>query len=389
MKKILLPLLMAPLLGSVPLAAAAPTNLVWLGACDTDGDAQSIQVVGTNAYVADAAGGLRVISVGNPSGPTRIGGYDTPGETYGVYVVGQAAYVADGPNGLEILDISDPARPSRLGGYSASGSVAYSVRVRGNLAYLADGNLKILDVQNPASPALLCDVDIVGAAVDLRLTGNYVCFAAGRALSIYEVSNPTQPFWVTNLNVGYAAFCLDLAGQYAYLVDENTGLHIVDVSDPVRPAHVGQQAVPGVAHHVAVAGDCAYVVHDVGYHYKLSAFNVADPAHSVLIVTYDLPGSWANCLAVLGDYVLVANGQQGLVILQAQPPQRPKVGITLSHTNVLISWPASALGFVLESKSDLTASNWFPILAPPQVGDELFSITRPVSGREFYQLRRR
>ena len=93
-------------------------------------------------------------------------------------------------------------------------------------------------------------------------------------------------------------------------------------------------------------------------------------------------------MRVVGNYVFVADGANGLVILEAQPMQRPKLSVALSDTNAIIVWPTSALGFMLESKSDLITSNWFRVLDPPQVDGEAFHVYRPILGQEFYRLRR-
>jgi hypothetical protein len=41
-----------------------------------------VVVSGTRAYVADGYGGLRVVDISNPAGPTELGAWDSPGYAY-------------------------------------------------------------------------------------------------------------------------------------------------------------------------------------------------------------------------------------------------------------------------------------------------------------------
>lgn len=64
------------------------------------GIVHDVQVAGNLAYVADEAGGLRVIDVSNPAAPQKLGFARTPEGAKCVQVVGDLAYVADADDGL-------------------------------------------------------------------------------------------------------------------------------------------------------------------------------------------------------------------------------------------------------------------------------------------------
>jgi hypothetical protein len=115
--------------------------------------------------------------------------------------------------------------------------------------------------------------------------------------------------------------------------------------------------------------------------------NLTDPAHPARATGYNTPGD-ANSVRVLGNYVFVADGTNGLVILEAQPLQRPKLTIARSETNALLRWPASALGFVPESKPDLNSRIWSAVPETPRFTDDVFSISVSMPTNQFYRLRR-
>ncbi len=73
-----------------------------------------MSVVGGLAYVAEGAGGLRVIDVSDPAVPGEVGWFDTSGYAQGVSVVGGLAYVADDSSGLCVIDAAPEPRPFLL-----------------------------------------------------------------------------------------------------------------------------------------------------------------------------------------------------------------------------------------------------------------------------------
>ena len=76
---------------------------VEVGSLATPDDALGIAVAGSYAYVADYAGGLRVVSITDPAAPVEVAFYDTPGATRRVALAGDLIYVADGDHVLVIL----------------------------------------------------------------------------------------------------------------------------------------------------------------------------------------------------------------------------------------------------------------------------------------------
>ena len=65
------------------------------------------------------------------------------------------------------------------------------------------------------------------------------------------------------------------------------------------------------------------------------------------------------------------------------------VELTISNagTNVVVSWPASATDFVLESSSSL-ATGWTAVAAAPATNQQVVSVTLPIAGtQEFFRLK--
>jgi hypothetical protein len=69
----------------------------------------------------------------------------------------------------------------------------------------------------------------------------------------------------------------------------------------------------------------------------------------------------------------------------------PRPTLAVSHTGktVLLNWPTSAAGFILESTASLAPQNWVPVTTVPVVAGNQNSVTvDAASGSRFYRLRK-
>lgn len=168
---------------------------------NTDGSSYSVQVEGDMAYLGDG-GGLRIINVSTPSGPTEEGYYEiiqSGSASMGVHVAGSYAYVATFIFGLHIFDITDPSNPTLVGSYEDEGVSLTGIQAVGTTVYhttMVDGIIA-LDTSTPSN---------------IQKTGYY----------------------------NASGFCLDVevAGSYAYLSAAIGGVYLLDITqtkDTIRP----------------------------------------------------------------------------------------------------------------------------------------------------------
>ncbi|MBE0545907.1 MAG: hypothetical protein IH623_31650 [Verrucomicrobia bacterium] len=383
LKQIFLSMLAGTLVGLQPEAHAGPTNLVLRGSWPepSSASAVAVAVAGHYAYVANGIGGLAILDVGDPAHPVRVGGYPTPTYAHGVYALSHYVYLAD-ESGMFILDVTDPTQPAPVGSLDPRISFR-TAQALGDLLYLAAANLKILNVSNPASPVLVVDLDIMGNALDLQIVGDSIYFAGDLWWSVYNITDPIRPAWVSIRQMAPFVNGIAVNNHHAYVAEQTT-LHVFDVQDQAHPVAVDNQTLNGRIADLEVVENTLFVAHAEG---GVSVFDLSDPARPVRTTGYDT--GFPEDLLVVGNYVLVANGYGGLVILESQPLRLPALTIMGNDTNAVLRWPASALGFLLESCSDLNTSNWFPIPTPPEVEGEVFSLSRAARGNEYFRLHRR
>ncbi|HEX7619018.1 MAG TPA: choice-of-anchor tandem repeat GloVer-containing protein, partial [Verrucomicrobiae bacterium] len=76
------------------------------------------------------------------------------------------------------------------------------------------------------------------------------------------------------------------------------------------------------------------------------------------------------------------------VVFSLTLPAPPQLTITRSGTNVIVTWPANAAGFALQSATNLVSpSVWSTNLPAPVVVNGQNTVTNAISGtRQFYRL---
>ncbi len=77
------------------------------------------------------------------------------------------------------------------------------------------------------------------------------------------------------------------------------------------------------------------------------------------------------------------------LLLSAPPAAGPKIGVSLTGKNALLSWPTSAAGYVLESADTLSPAGWVVVTtAAVVVGDQNTVTVDAANGTKFYRLRK-
>ena len=158
---------------------------------------------------------------------------------------------------------------------------------------------------------------------------------------------------------------------------------MIDISDPTTPTQVAsyetsQRRTEGVA----VYGNYVYVA---DYDDGLVVIDVTDPVAPALVGEYDTSGN-AKEVAVAGNYAYVADFYSELAILRLSSAE---LQITRSGEQVIVSWPASATGFSLRGSSRAASGTiWSPLTDGLATVGDRFTLTNSASaGTAFYRLR--
>ena len=307
--------------GFVAVDISDPANPVPDGSYNTPGVAFGLSASGEFAYVADQAGGLRVVRIGYPAPPALLGSGFLLGNATDPVVAGNHLYGAFGSAGLGVFDITDPSSPTLVAQRTVATNFATGVAVDGDHLYVAYGapGLYVYDISDPTNPSSLGAYNPSGDVVSVAVAGDLALIGVGSlGLVTLDVSSPATPTAVDTIATGTGDIVL--AGDHAFVAAGLGGLGIVDISDPMNGFEVGQYNSPGNASGVAVAGDLAFLAD--GYANALRIVDISNPASPALLTSYGTTGS-ANDVTVLGDRAFVAAGASGLLILDISDPANP------------------------------------------------------------------
>ncbi|MDO9693328.1 MAG: PKD domain-containing protein [Candidatus Latescibacteria bacterium] len=340
-------------------ALGSPCDRGIISSLDTPGTAESVIVQGDYAYVADGAGGLRIIDVSDPLHPTAVGSYDTPGYAAELVLSGDLAFVADGVTGLQILDVTNRAGPVLIGA-TATAHSALALAIADSLVYIADSDsgLTVINVSDPAEPAVFGRLDTSGRAQGIAVSGAFAYLADGsgglRAID-RNADDPAEP-WIIG---GVKSFTVNDArdvvidGTMAYVADADSGLYVIDIFDPANPAPLGETATQDAATDVFVSASYAYVSDGEA---GMKLINVQAPDEPYVAGNLAIPSSARGVFAEQ-YYTFIAAADSGLQIAPSQCgyAEYPTAYFNLSAS---VAFRPAQITFTDNSTGFITGYDW-------------------------------
>lgn len=319
-----------------------------------------VQLRGEYAYVAAGEGGLRVYDVAQidqKGFSERI--TTAPVSRYGqrFYVKTKYAASVASPTTLGV----DPARwrTKTDGTMIDPGSAAKLV---------GDERKQLLNEEQPIHPlyAYLYIADkyegliLVNAAtlLDGDPLNNYLTRALDAKRYPNGAFNPKGALTGANNIV--------IAGTHAYVTTDH-GLVIISLDNPLNPKIVQQLGEPALKHPRAIAIQFRYgfVVDEEG----LKTIDVTAPEQARLVPGALVPLSEACDVYVARTYAYVANGRQGIAIVDVEQPEKPRLDQTFNAEG--------KLNDVHQVKIAMTNASLFAYVADGHNGLRILQLTSP------------
>ena len=244
------------------------------------------------------------------------------GVSYAVDQQGGIAYLGVGPR-LMAIDISNPANPTQLGQTEVLDGIVYGVDVEGNYAYVAAGkaHLYVLDISDPRNIQPRARLDDFQWAQQPLKVGNRLYIADNpQGLWIADVSDPLNPTILGSINLRLPASSLAVNGNYVYLTNLSGSLEVVDASDPTNPVSLNSIAVDQLVSSIAIADGYAYLA---GGADGLVVLDLGDPSNPIKLGSYKT--AWADGVAVDGKNVYLADNLAGVLVFDRTNPANPQL----------------------------------------------------------------
>jgi hypothetical protein len=277
-----------------PRVVAADVTLEQVGRwARSNNDFIHVQLYGSYLYAGTFSSGWYVIDVSDPSTPAPIAtnsGF-AEREVWGLKVI-EGTLVTSHGNRAGVYDLSDPASPSMVdssmgmfGTYGADAELFESLLVPGSrgLTWYKSGtafpspafNAQIFDMQaaggylyaiggslyvlEKSDLRLTAPSVIATSGTGIRVSGDTVLVAGG-GLRLYDLANPAKPSFLSSGFAGSGMNKLEVDGQYAYVASGSVnGVQVVDWSDRRNLKMAGRFNTAGGCVELCVSGEYIYV----------------------------------------------------------------------------------------------------------------------------------
>ncbi len=313
-----------------------PSRGTLVDTIPTSNSANSITVIGDYAYLAEGDAGLRIMNVTNPQSVSTINTVLTDDSADYVEVRGDYAFVAAGSAGLQIIDISSPSSASVVKTI-ATGSSAKSIALFGDycIVSLGSSGLNIIDISVVNDAAIVKTIDTPGYAYNAAVSGNFAYVADNNnGLQIIDITNIDTAKIVRNVEIRrpddsgtVSAVGVTINGDYAFvstathLNDPPGGLQIADISDPLESSVIQIVDVSStLVYHTSISGNYAYLsCWPYSFFPSLQIVDISNITNAKVIKSFNNMSGNAFGSAVNGKYVFLANGAEGLKIIDLMP----------------------------------------------------------------------
>jgi hypothetical protein len=163
-----------------------------------------------------------------------------------------------------------------------------------------------------------------------------------------------------------------IAGHYAYLTTAR-GLVVVDIDDPLNPHITGQIGSPELKNPRALAIQFRYgfIVDDEG----MKVIDLSSPGSPKLVSGALVPLGDAHDVYVARTYAYVANGKNGIAIVDVEQPEMPRLDQTYNAEG--------RLNDAHQVKVAMTNASLFGYVADGQNGLRILQLTSPETMPEY------
>ncbi|MDQ3474636.1 MAG: hypothetical protein M3447_12965 [Acidobacteriota bacterium] len=162
---------------------------------------------------------------------------------------------------------------------------------------------------------------------------------------------------------------ITIAGNYAYVTTAKQ-LIVVSIDQPLQPRIVKTIALPN-PRAIAIQFRYGFVVDDEG----LKVINVTEPEKSHLVQGATVALADAHDVYVARTYAYVANGKEGIAIVDVEEPERPRLDQTFSADG--------QLNDVHQVKIAMTNASLFAYVADGHNGLRILQLTSPETMPEY------
>ncbi|MBL9139434.1 MAG: hypothetical protein JNK85_26430 [Verrucomicrobiales bacterium] len=299
--------------------ASSPATPTILGRFSPPDTVRDCAVIGTTAFVAAGAAGLRIVDISDAKRPIEVGHWSNGGQTSAIAVREHRYYLGGRAPDLQILQTDDAGKAEPLGEATRSGMGVNAMLVHGNRAYVGDraGILRTFDLSDPAQPKVLPNDLSLGLAYAIRQDSNHLFVATSRGLHILDLVDPSNPRKVSQWGRSSSVYRALYVTNGIAVLGGDAGLEILDISQPSSPQWRGADTGARVVHDLDVHGAFAFVALGTN---GSRIEDLRDPKNPRRLTDVGTFGSRAWRVRIMGDRLLTSDRGRNLDARLWTPP---------------------------------------------------------------------
>ncbi len=235
---------------------------------------------------------------------------------------GSTLYVANKFSGLQVIDVSDFSHPVVKSRTKSDGQ-NYGLAKKNNYVFMTDNLAGLLVYDVTGKPKKIANLLTAGEAWDVDIQGNYAYVASGQAgLVVVDITDAKVPKIVATLrndkDWGFARKIFIGQNNLLYLADRKAGIHIINIQDPAAPKEIKRYQTQ-FAEGIEVADGYAYIADGSN---GLVVLDVNNPEKVRQVGELHFPG-YANGLTKAGPYIYLAVDDAGIRAVDVSNPSKP------------------------------------------------------------------
>ncbi len=300
----------------------------------------------------------------------------TAGPVKSLDVQGRKAYVtahntSTATGSLRILDISDPNNILMTDDRGSSTLIG-SCAVDGDIVAVGTDNgwVGLYNVSDPTNiPFPVSQVNLDGNVTSLEFEGKFLYVglygsSSGKGLLTFDIEDPSNPIKIENAYIFSKVLGVEVRDQIAFVADDSWGMFIENLTNPYNIQLIKQvDTTTGNTTDVLVDGGYAYLADGVD---GARIVDIQDFTASSITGSYDTDG-YAQRLAKQGDTLFVADGDNGVVILDVADPENP---VYVDRIDLPYTWDVDMYGenLLVSTDDGVYSYKVSTVASIPQVG---------------------
>jgi hypothetical protein len=202
---------------------------------------------------------LRIVNIIKPEKPIVIKELCFKEYSQSLIAEDTYLYIAN-ERGLDIFDISDP---NQIRNISHFGDTWYrTVVIKKDIAYLANykSGVEVIDISDPTGPQRIAAVSDTERAVNLHVHNDFLFVARSNlGISILDISIKESPKFISSFCDNDDGEAKDVWGDEEYIfIQDGFGVEVIDISNPSNPFEICENRNSG-GHEIFSDGDFVYV----------------------------------------------------------------------------------------------------------------------------------